>query len=167
MFSVLSICLADPQRFAKTVFIFGDARLTAKDTRAAKEAYQEDQTEEEAAERRRLICVTHDRSEARRLEESAYVLMYWFGADAGLQAYHDVVAVKVGKKKVAFFGRRHWSTVRHRLDLPSGIVLAGYWAADQRRADRIADSDGDERPERFVILRHDEVHDLLEKDCGS
>ena len=160
--SVLNGLLAEPAKFARTLFIFGDERLTRHDASRAKEAYERGIEEDDHATPRRLICATYDHREDLLLQEASYVLMYWFGPSAGILAYHDIVRVPTGDGLIAFFGRKHWSTVRSRLGLLGIVTMTGYWQADRVRAETIACRDGGGPGERFVILRHDELHEALE-----
>jgi hypothetical protein len=160
--SVLDELFAEPERFARTLFIFGDERLTPEEASRAKEAYERSIDEGEHTTPRQLICATYDRGEDLLLLEASYVVMYWFGRRAGVLAYHDIVRVAAGAGLIGFFGRKHWSTVRSRLGLPSIVTLAHYWEADRDRAELIAGRDGGESGGRFVILRHDELYEILE-----
>lgn len=160
--SVLDELLAEPTKFAQCLFIFGDERLTRPEAIRATEAYERSIEQDEDATPRRLICATYDHREDLLLQEASYVIMYWFGRDAGILAYHDIVRVPTGDGLIAFFGRKHWSTVRSRLKLFGIVTVTGYWQADRDRAEMIACRDGRTPGGRFVILRHDELHEALE-----
>ena len=161
--SVLDELLAAPARFARTLFIFGDQRLTKVEASRAKEAYERSIEEGDDATPRQLICAIYGHGEDLLLQEAPYVIMYWFGCHEGILAYHDIVRVPAKAGLIAFFGRKHWSTVRSRLGLSGLVTMTGYWQADRARAEMIACRDHGKLGKRFVVLRHDELHELLER----
>lgn len=161
--SIFALLKTEPDRFESTAFIFGDQKADVEDKKEAKSAYDMEFPIEKGDSKRSLICTYCDADENLILEECAFVIMYWFGRGLDIYAYHDIVRVQVEKDVVAFFGKRHWPTIRNRLDLAFPHNKAEYWKSDSSMAHQfLTEKCGDKRGKRFWIMSYGELYATLE-----
>lgn len=160
--SVLSMVRSSPEKFEHTSFIFGDRDVSSDEDADALSAYDEQVEPGTTARVRKLICLTTGKTRIRIIEQSEFVIMYWFGRGQGLRAYSDIVRVNT-KTGTAYFGRHQWSIVRAALNILSVERLMAFWQADRERAERLASLLGDSLGERFVIISSKQVFSELER----
>jgi hypothetical protein len=149
--SVLNAVLRRPDDFQTTAFIFGDHDVSDAEHEVSKGDYQEVHGEAPQSKGRSLICIFWDQKPGcNTLRTALNVVMFWFGSQAGIYAYHDIVTVDNGGR-FSFFGKRHWPTVSAAIGLP-GVGLKEAWDADRARGEHMAATCGQPERSRFVVL---------------
>jgi hypothetical protein len=150
--SILDAVLRRPEDFASTVFVFADHPIGATGLARAIEAYESKHDKKPVEDGRSRICRVNVGDEADVvLRTSSNAIMFWLADPEGLFAYHDLDRVEHGRKRVTYFGRRGWSSVRSRLGL-ARLTSDAAFRNDRDAAASFAKLDGDRRGERFVTL---------------
>lgn len=147
--SILAAVVGRPERFATTTFVFGDHDIPTSDLKAVESDFEEAQGDTPQSQGRGLVCACSEDDEHDVLLRTAItVVMFWFGRQPGLYAYHDVVRT-ASNGRVSYFGRRRWPVVAPAVGL-AGIGKNEVWASDRQAAERLCDIDGEPTKERYV-----------------
>ena len=160
--SILEALSDDPRSFARVSFIFADHPIHEDDLADAEKAYGEDVGESARKGGRSHICsIDDDEQTDDRLRGASHIIMFWLGRRPGIWAFHDIHRVEHDGRVVSYFGRRHWGVVSRALGLTQTSSQQA-WDRDRTTAERVADSDGDAKRERFVALYADETAERIE-----
>ena len=160
--SILDAVLHRPDDFKTVAFIFGDHDIVESERRTAEDDYEKVHGEPPQATGRNLICIFWEGQPRDDVLRSALrVVMFWFGRQAGIYAYHDIVPVDHGGR-MSFFGKRHWPTVSAAVGLQQ-FRSKETWDADRTRGKRMSTLSGQAEKSRFVILPAEVCTAWLEK----
>jgi len=160
--SILDAVLHRPDDFKTVAFIFGDHDIVESERRTAGDDYEKVHGEPPQATGRNLICIFWEGQPRDDVLRSALrVVMFWFGRQAGIYAYHDIVPVDHGGR-MSFFGKRHWPTVSAAVGLQQ-FRSKETWDADRTRGKRMSTLSGQAEKSRFVILPAEACTAWLEK----
>ena len=142
--SLLNLVEGRPEDFGNTLFVFGDMRVSNEDQKACDVAYSEWNESIGGMNNQTLIAYSAKGPEL-AFEAAALVAMYWIENNAAkLCAYTDVVKIPApenGKKAVAFYGRRNWSSFKRIAKIPSLGRIRDVETTDQKRAICLAGSE--------------------------
>jgi len=162
--SIFGSLLERPQRFSQTAFICADRNFeTNTDEQEANEAYEKVVGEPPKSHGRSIICQFSDElGDEEKLRRANEIVMFWFGSSSGIFAYHDVVRIEHHDGSISYFGRRSWPKVRQLLGM-SSVKLTELWQQDKDQALKIAQSGGDDEDDRFVVLKSEDLYEILER----
>lgn len=161
--SIFQALLRHPDAFRHTTFIFGDQPINKSALKNAEYAYELEHTPNpEMYVKREFIFLLEDALDLdTTLRSSLSILMFWFGGNAGLYAYDDIVRVELDYGAVSYFGRRSWRKVCSTLGI--SLIKNHVWEIDKAHAEKLASLEDASVRSRFVIMNGKQLYAQLEK----